>query len=239
MKLTFPRVGIAILLLFAILIRHDLFPSHEEEAAEEGHAVAHTEGGEAAPVHAGVAAEVAVVETTPAPVTEPAPEKPAPVEATAPATPVASAEPETAVSVAPAAEVIANPVAAPSVPSEPVAPAPASVTSARSVGHTQDWSVTDYWVAARTAYLLGDVGRAGEEYSQLLAAEPGNWYAHEELGNVFARNGQIELAVNQYQRAALLLVHAGHFEDAQRLALRMAQLYPQWKDRLPEGLADH
>ncbi|MCB1738239.1 MAG: hypothetical protein KDI42_08955 [Gammaproteobacteria bacterium] len=234
--LTFPKVGIAILIVFAFLIRDDLFPSHDE-AGE--HAVSESE-------HASAGHEVQDAHEAPADHVEPA----TPIQAdsfplSAPAkqdveyAKASEAEDlgETATPVAePAvAAVVVQREAEPAAPA-PITPPPLGYPMVSEVA-APEWSVTEYWVAARTAFLLGDMNRAQQEYTSLLAAEPGNWYAHQELGNVYARSNRIDKAVHHYQRAALLLVEAAKYEDAQRVALMMARLYPAWKDRVPEGLA--
>lgn len=223
MNLTFPKVGLAVLLVFAFLIRDDLFPSHDQTHAEPGAEApasveqhADSQGGGEPETPPPAAGEKSVEVVAPA------------VEA--PAEPVSKA---TEPSVSTAAERASDA----GTPAIPVAAPPAGADVAQT-GAAQEWSVTEYWVAARTAFALGDMRRAREEYAQVLSNEPGNWYAHEELGNVYARTNQLDKAVHHYQRASLLLVGAGRYEDARRIALRMAQLYPNWKDRVPEGLAD-
>lgn len=234
--LTFPKVGIAILIVFAFLIRDDLFPSHDEAGEHPVSEPQHVSAGhEVKDAHEAPAEHVE--STTPIqadsfPLSA-ATEKDVEYAKASEAedlseTASAPAEPASTV-------VVAQPKVAPTAPA-PITPPPLGYPMV-SEAATPEWSVTEYWVAARTAFLLGDLNRAQQEYTSLLTAEPGNWYAHQELGNVYARSHRIDKAIHHYQRAALLLVEAAKYDDAQQVALMMARLYPAWKDRVPEGLA--
>ncbi|MCB1735443.1 MAG: tetratricopeptide repeat protein [Gammaproteobacteria bacterium] len=245
--LTFPKVGIAILIVFAFLIRDDLFPSHDEASEHDAerveHAVQPTEDAPKVATEATHDDASAVSEPTHAGHTGDAGTTTS-AQADAVYAKASEAEDLHAAKSAPVAPV--TPVVATGSKAEVAAPAsitlpppgvpPVALESAPTEA-TSEWSVTEYWVAARTAFLLGDLKRAEQEYLSLLDAEPGNWYAHQELGNVYARNKRFDKAVHHYQRASLLLVEAARYEEAQHLALMMARLYPAWKDSVPEGLA--
>lgn len=117
--------------------------------------------------------------------------------------------------------------------STPALSTPATSTEPVAEAQPEQWSIREYWVAARTAYWIGDLERAEQEYKEIINREPGNWQALQELGNVYSRGGRVDEAMRMYQQASLKLNELELFEEARQLAILMADLYPLWKKHNP------
>ncbi len=164
---------------------------------------------EAAPVEVEltpVAVEAAPVEVEAAPVEVEA--APVAVEATAveveatavevEAAPVVAEADPMAVEAAPV-EVTSNPMVA----EEPSAPAQPPM---------------QLWRAARAAVWQGDLDGAVAHYRRLISAQPDNYDAYGEMGNVLLAQQNVAAAIEAYVSAAELIDRAGHTRMARHLA---------------------
>jgi tetratricopeptide (TPR) repeat protein len=82
------------------------------------------------------------------------------------------------------------------------------------------------WQQARRAFWEGRFDESVAAYRALIAADPQNWSAHGELGNVLYRQGEWDAAIEAFHDAALLLWQAGRQEDAWHLARIIGNLQP-------------
>ncbi len=197
----FLKFSLGLLLVFAFLIRGDLFATNEHPGQDEH---VETEASHEVVKTAMTKPETEVVATNHA--------VDAPAETPLRDAVVSVAEPEKVLGIAP----------------KKAADAAPAVENA--------YSVTEYWIAARTAFWIGDLKTAEQEYLNILSREPNNWQAHTELGNLYARSHRYDKATAEYQQASLILNAAGMYTQSRQLAVIMAELYPAWKDKAVSGL---
>lgn len=105
-----------------------------------------------------------------------------------------------------------NPEPNPEPTPEPLPPSSASVPP------------LEIWRAARAAVWQGDLDGAVSHYRQLIAAQPDNFDAHGELGNVLLAQADVAAAIEAYSAAARLIHQAGYHEMAYRLAAIVARM---------------
>ncbi|MCW8919054.1 MAG: tetratricopeptide repeat protein [Gammaproteobacteria bacterium] len=82
----------------------------------------------------------------------------------------------------------------------------------------------EIWHAARAAVWQGDLEGAVAHYHQLIAAQPDNFDAYGELGNVLLAQADVAAALEAYTAAARLIHQAGYHEMAYRLAAIVARM---------------
>ncbi len=127
-----------------------------------------------------------------------------------------------------------------SQPAETAAPEPATVTTdepvtapddamqaaAQSAGEEASQSLPPLalWRAARAAVWQGDLAAAVANYQQLIAAQPGNYDAYGEMGNVLLAQANTSAATDAYASAARLIYQSGNRDMAFRVASIVAEL---------------
>lgn len=103
---------------------------------------------------------------------------------------------------------------------EPSAP----VSDTGAVEASAPVSALDTWRAARTAVWQGDLGGAILQYQALIAAQPDNYDAYGEMGNVLLAQSNVTAAVEAYVSAARLIQKSGNREMAYRLVNVISKL---------------
>jgi len=74
------------------------------------------------------------------------------------------------------------------------------------------------WRAARNAVWQGDLDGAVAKYHQLISAQPDNYDAHGEMGNVLLAQSNVTGAIESYVKAARLIYRSGNPKMAFALA---------------------
>ena len=111
----------------------------------------------------------------------------------------------------------------PASPAESVSVRP----SAPQAGPVAGPGVNQRFLRARAAFWNRRPDQAVREYAAILAREPGNWAALEEVGNVHLMMGDRDLAMRAHRRAARLLWRSGKRFRAWKQVNAIAEYAPE------------
>lgn len=127
-----------------------------------------------------------------------------------------------------------------SEPTQTTAASDANVAGAATAGTTADSALGARLIHdARRFFWVGNYDASIKTYEQLIAAQPNNWKAYGELGNVFYRVANLDgidivhrqeaiaLAVDSYEQAAILMHEGGMPADAWQLSMVISHLSPK------------
>ena len=83
-----------------------------------------------------------------------------------------------------------------------------------------------HWKAARAAVWQGDLAGAVSSYQKLITAQPDNYDAYGEMGNVLLAQSNAQAAADAYATAASLIYRSGNRQMAYRVATIVMALDP-------------
>jgi tetratricopeptide (TPR) repeat protein len=85
-------------------------------------------------------------------------------------------------------------------------------------------SPLEHWKAARAAVWQGELSGAVTHYQKLITAQPDNYDAYGEMGNVLLAQSNAQAAADAYATAASLIYRSGNRQMAYRVANIVTQL---------------